>query len=169
VKKSSVIVLVVAAFALSIAAVNLISPKSVKAAVAALIRDVDNQARHPFALACFSSSSASNSVSCEVAVPPGEEMVVQTVNLGSLATTSNTSARLAVSTTTAGNVGYADTVVQDDGFFQPFQSRIVGTLNTTLYADPGTNIVCSMQTKSLNSVQSLAMDCYLTGYYVTLP
>jgi hypothetical protein len=159
VKKQTRILLVVAALAVSIASFSLISPKAVKAAIATLIRDQDNPARHPFTANCFGGS-----VGCAVQMPAGVEVVIQTASVTVQTDLAGTAALVNIVTNIGGNTSSAQWVISN-----PFDRGPVNLLsdvrNLTLYADPNTLVQCSVVANSQISATVLTV----TGYYVTLP
>jgi len=161
----------VAVAALSFASSAMFAPKAVRAAVAALVRDEDNPARHPFVTQCQAAFTTTRNTSCNTApIPAGEEVVIETVSLLSLADPTNHALEAQVFTKTAGTS--FDTylnVITDSGTGQPTFATFQGGQSFRLYADPGTVIGCSAITNGPSPSQSFGLQCYFSGYYVTLP
>lgn len=165
------IVFVVAACVLLAVLCAVVPPQTVRAAIATLVRDQDNPARHPFAASCSTASFSSDTTSCSIQVPAGVEYVVQALNVeGSpvccpyvIPTTSN----VTIMTHTGGalfQARYATT-------FTPYGGGAVWmplTVPLTIYADPGSNIDVSLVTPgSVPGGMNFAVRAQ--GYYVTLP
>jgi len=162
-------------FALGIAVVGLfvasfaaVAPKTVKATIATLVRDEDNAARHPFTALCFLPPTITAGASCSMdPIPPGEEVVIETVNLVGDASPSEFVMRPIVNTTTAGtSESYFFSAVFDDGISQPNHSFFIANESVRLYADPNTSIRCTLENASFTSKD---ISCSVSGYFVTLP
>ena len=157
-----------AACALLVTTFAIVGPRTVHAVTAALIRDVDNAGRHPFIAGCGNNTTGS-STSCNIFVPAGEEVVIQTEALAVTGDPVNKTALATVQTVTNFSTMSAYDSIQDNGLLQPAVSSMAATFNHTLYADPSTNITCTGLTKNTNPTNALVLGCQVTGYYVTLP
>jgi hypothetical protein len=170
-KTRSTIILVAAAVALSFAFTAIVTPKAVKAAIATLIRDQDNAARHPFTTSCFTTSPPTGStlLNCSTpAIPAGEEVVIETVSVSVAAGGGNRVASTQLSVTEGGTSTEIDlNPAFDTGVFQPAQSRMPSSQLLRFYADPGSVIGC---VASLNGPLSASeLLCTFHGYSVSLP
>jgi len=157
-----------AACALLLATFSIIGPRTVHAVVATLVRDIDNAGRHPFVGSCSNTTSGTNA-SCNISVPAGEEVVIQTEVFGAFADPANKFLATAVGTSVGASGIFAYDNIPDDGRYQPTQSDLFSTFAYTLYADPGSTITCSGTTKNSNPTIGLEFNCQVSGYYVTLP
>jgi hypothetical protein len=170
-KFSTTTTVVAAVAALTIASFDIVVPKAVKAAVATLIRDVDNPARHPFTIECVSAVvQNSNTYQCATQfVPAGEEAVVETVAVHGFADATNKVVSVTLSATTAGLVrDYSFGPIIDSGLSQPNTASFGAVQPLRIYGDPGTPIVCSAQTAGTNFI-GFQIVCTVSGYYVSLP
>ena len=161
-----------AACALLVTTFAIIGPRAVRAVAAALIRDTDNPARHPWAASCEPSiGTHSNSLSCNITAPSEEEVVIQNESFGAFneADPDNKTALYSVSSATVGGLSVVNILGTDVGDGQPASSDLVGTGTGTMYADLGTTITCSAVTPHPNPTTGLEFTCSLSGYYVTLP
>jgi hypothetical protein len=166
-------------FAIGIALVGLfvasfaaIAPKAVKAAIATLVRDQDNAARRPFSAQCFSTGSTGNSVNCSTpTIPAGEEVVIESISFQGFASASNSVLVPQVITFESGVQNtFNPNPMTDSGFFQPSAAFFQGGQTVRLYADPGSVITCAGVTRGANPVGvGLVVDCFFSGYSVTLP
>jgi hypothetical protein len=152
-KMRTAIVLVASGVVLSFAFTAIVTPRAVKAAIATLVRDQDNAARHAFNLSCATSTGNE----CSFVVPANVEYVIQSVSL--YAPQATTSAV------------FLQTVVNGTFLNFPFPSTFtranvsIGVINGTFYADPGTtfNVVAS------DGMIGPFVEANVSGYYVTLP
>lgn len=172
-KKSITIVTVVCACALLFASIAVVTPKAVQAAIATLIRDQDNAARHPFSNSCsdLEGFATVSELNCSFQVPAGEEYVIQNVTINTYGeVTSNALIENIVTTVTAGNS------VNSLYYVAPFTSEpspdgIGSTSSLTAYADPGTTV--EVEAKFSSSVVGTGglnfLYANVQGYYVTLP
>ena len=96
--------------------------------------------------------------------------MIQTATFNVQADPKNTKILSWVRTVSAGHAPLANVFNNDTGILQPNASFAAPTLNTTLYAEPGTLISCNALTKAANPLTGLPnFTCVLNGYYVTLP
>ncbi len=167
-----------AACALLITTFSIIGPRAVRAAVATLVQVVntsanpiptvatDNPALTPFSQDCFFAPASNTSIStCLVAVPAGEEVVVQTVSLFANPTNSDTALQTQVLTTLPG-----DQHGVEYGFAQKLTGgSFVATMNATLQAQPSSSIECLVRTQNDNPGAGISGTCYVNGYYVKVP
>lgn len=169
-KISTTTTLVAAVAALTIASLDVVVPRAVRAAVTTLIRDQDNAARHPFTTLCVSAVTTNAVYQCETPfVPAGEEVVVETVAIRGFANPQNSVVGVQLDATTAGQTrSYAFGPISDSGLLQPQVASFVGIQPLHIYADPGTAFTCSGQTAGGNPV-GFQVVCTISGYYVTLP
>jgi hypothetical protein len=167
-KPSAKLAYLTAACALLVTTFAIIGPRTVHAVVATLVRDVDNAGRHPFVASCSGTTSGENTT-CNISVPAGEEVVIQTEVLSAFADPANKLLLTTVGTSVGANTIYAYGNALDDGRYQPTQSELESTFTYTLYADPGSTITCSGNTKNANPTIGLEFNCQVSGYYVTLP
>jgi hypothetical protein len=146
-------------------------PNAVKAAVATLIRDQDNAARHPFTISCLSNFVGTDQASCSTpSIPAAGEVVIETVGFsaGALPST-NTHVEPVVGTTASGvSVVYPLNSIAENGV-SSFKPTFTTTQSVRLYADPGTAILCLGQTKGANPVFGLIVECHFSGYSVSFP
>jgi hypothetical protein len=162
-------------FALCIALVGLIvasfmvfAPRPVKAVMAALVRDVDNPARQPFAARCINTTLTEDS-QCRISVPAGQAVVIQSVSADTEADRMNSVAVIDLFTMVGGrqfNEAYALFPARLN--FNGTQYLSYDARNLTLSADGGTDIICDAET-SLPNPAGLTIRCSVSGYYVTLP
>ena len=165
-KKSTTIVLVAAAFALSFASIAIMIPKAVKAAVATLIRDQDQAARRPFTTTCSSSSGTPITACATPRIPAGEEVVIETVSFFGSADPTNTRLQPQLETTASGVFqSYVFNFIEFSGAGEGFGS----TQPVRLYADPDTPIGCLAFTQGANPLFGLSLTCVISGYSVSLP
>jgi hypothetical protein len=168
-KTRTTIVLVAAAFALALASTSIITPMAVKAAVATLIRDVDNPARQPFATSCSTDPGFGTEVFCKIPVPAGVEVVIQSVSV--VATSDKTNSPVVVSFLTSVGLNELNEIyplfpvsLTPNELF----NRYVDARNLTFSADPGF-IVCVASTNQANPSRGLGASFFVAGYFVTLP
>lgn len=166
--KKNTILIAAASLAVMAASVDLISPKAVRAAVATLIRDQDNPARHPFTSFCFSSGT-SHLLSCSTpAIPAGEEVVVENVSLLGTGDPMNKALSVILTATTSGQpAAYFFDPVFDSGA-RPFVTTFARIQPLRIYADPGTTLDFSASTAGSNP-GGFAIDFTVTGYSASLP
>ncbi|HYX65260.1 MAG TPA: hypothetical protein VE935_13670 [Burkholderiales bacterium] len=133
------------------------------AAVATIVRDQDNPARHPFVTSC--SSEAGINFECSTPpIPAGQQVVIETVSFNGFNVPAGVSVFFpALSTTAAGaRQFYAlDPASVISGVFQQVKSL-------RLYADPGTVITCD-GSPDAGSLFGAEAGCSISGYFVTLP
>lgn len=154
-----------AACALLVTTLAIVGPRAVHAVVATLVRDTDNAARHPWTGAC-SPTAAGQLISCTIAVPSGEEVVIQQVNLQGNADPRTTTVVGGVLATGGGNPEvWSSSPGPDLGFLQPANAYFNVTGAAAMYADPGSNITCQF----LSKTNITTATCFIAGYYVTLP
>lgn len=146
-----------------------LAPRAVHAVAAALVRDVDNPARHPFTTACSGNGSNINFTLCQTpAIPTGEEVVIESVSIAGIGDPGNFVGAANINTTVAGvGQNYSLNPIFDSGLAQPAVSVIQGIQPLRLYADPGTAISCELRTRGPNSF--LQTTCAFSGYTVSLP
>jgi|SRR5215472_11793264 len=169
-KKQIVLVIALVAI-LMLASVSVFAPRSVQAAIATLIRDQDAPGRHPFTATCsaFNSTFASNA-QCSMAVPAGQEVIVQSVSFVGMSDPTNANMAFSITATGAGNdIVPVQLVVNDAGTAQPSKATFPGTQLAWFPADPGTNITCVGLIKGEEAAGKLGLSCNVSGYYVTLP
>lgn len=148
-----------------------LAPRAARGVAAALIRDVDQPARHPFTTGC-SATASGGEVSCDTPVmPSGEQIVIETESLQGVGDPGNAIMSPSLGVTTGGTgLAYAFSAVRDDGTFQPYRTEVDTTTAFRLYADPGTTIACSESTGlNSNPKVGLTVGCSLSGYWVSLP
>jgi len=154
----------------------IVMPKATHAVVAALVRDEDQPARHPFYTSCTVSTATATGVSpftasCSTpAIPAGEEVVIETVSFSVPSGTANPSLWPSLSTTTAGAATTFDLgEVQDAHSNLRADPGFLTTQAIRLYADPGSVIGCSGLVLSLAPGTEMTLTCTLSGYWVSLP
>ena len=168
-KTRSTIILVAAAVALSFAFTAIVTPKAVKAAIATLIRDQDNAARHPFTTLCVSTSTTTISVSCDTPpIPAGEEVVIETVSFRGNADLNNPLLTASIDLQTGG-IRNAFSFIVPSSYSPPFAPVYVATQSARFYVDPGSTISCQFTTPNNNPTFPLAAFCLFSGYSVSLP
>lgn len=141
---------------LTLGFVTVETPKVVHAAIATLVRDQDNAARHAFNQNC--SSNTGNH--CSITVPAGVEYVIQSVSL--YASESNYTALFFSTVVNGTSLAFvAPTVVTSRGV-------AIGVLNGTFYADPQTTINIVASDGTATGTQAFVQGS-ISGYYVTLP
>jgi hypothetical protein len=158
-KTRTTMILVAAVVVLSFAFTAFVTPKAVKAAIATLIRDKDNAGRRPFTTNCSIVGAVFSGICSTLSIPGGEEVVIETVSVTGTTTTPNAPLQVLFSTTAAGvQANYGINVVSSA------LSGLAVTQPVRLYADPGTSIVCSVQTNT-----GFSTVCQFSGYSVSLP
>ncbi len=169
-KKLSKLAFVAFACVLVISAVAVMSPRSVHAVIATLVKDVDTPARHPFTTNCDTGISGTSSASCSTPpIPAGEEVVIETVGIGGSADPTNTKLVVTLTTTAGGASSNYWVVLEDTGIFQTYTSSFNASPQLRLYADPGTPIHMEVRTKGLNPSRGLNAVVDISGYWVSLP
>jgi hypothetical protein len=173
-----------AACTLLVATFAMIGPRAVRAAVATLVQvsnttadpipnsSVDEPARHVWTGTCHFTATNQNIAYCSVPASSNEEVVVQEESYYAISDPTNTfalfTAGVLLSSGFGGNfLAFAQSA--DNGLHQPTGSNYFYTAAATIYLDPGSQLLCSAETKGLNSNVALGGDCYFSGYYVTLP
>jgi len=148
----------------------IVMPKATRAVVAALVRDEDQPARHPFVTFCSTTSPGKYATCSTPAIPAGEEVVIETVSVSGNADPGNLSFLPELTTTSAGTeASFAWDAVTDVGFGQPKFSEFAWAHSMRLYADPGTSLSCQVGTAAANPETLLVLNCHLSGYWVSLP
>ena len=166
-KSQFALVTVIGLFLVSFAAV---APRAVKAAIATLVRDVDNPARQPFAAFCVTGSTGGTQAFCTIAIPAGKEVVVQSVSVSASSASAVSPLLVNLITSSGGNelnelYGLFPLQVSVNGLFNEyFDAR-----NLTFSADGGTNITCFASTNFPNPNNGLNAVFNVSGYFVTLP
>ena len=147
-----------------------LAPKVAKAVAAALVRDVDQPARHPFVTQCDVLGEPSGTARCTTpAIPAGEEVVIETVNFSGLGDPGNFVLVPSVENTEGGiTLVFNFNPMSDSGLDQPSNSQFQETQSVRLYADPGTDIRCQGLTPGANP-GGLFFHCRFSGYTVSLP
>jgi len=170
-KKRVSMIIIASACAVILTSTAVLTPKAVRAAVATLIRDQDNAARHPLAVLC----EANPNPSCSYTVPQGMEYVIQQVSVqdGSTINTGDTNWSLQIGLTTGGQqivyTASPGTIIHiPSRLGAPAFEQIAGAVPTTLYADPGTQITLSVQYLP-STVYTTTPIFWISGYYVSLP
>jgi hypothetical protein len=169
-KKHTVLVVSLLAI-LVLATVAVFPSRAVQAVVATLIRDQDAPGRHPFAATCSATNTTlGNDANCSIPVPPGEEVIVQSVTLAGNSQASNTLMGFAVAATTAGSVTVPfQSVIHDSGLAQPSSSTFLATQLSWFPADPGSKLICDGGTADQEVAGQINFRCTVLGYSVTLP
>jgi len=163
---------------LALLCVILISPKAAHAMVAALVQvtntrsnpvptqDVDTAARHPFTAGCNVYGSSGAFVVCQpTPAPPttGVETVIQSVSISLNQDTGSVQPFVTMLNYNTAGANYS--------FFVPLLAQgpgeWVGSQPTTIYVDPSN--VNPLQCSTLFNNGSATMNCYVTGYTVSLP
>jgi len=169
---------------LAAALVSVLAPKATHALVATLVQvantsanpvpnsSVDEPARHVWTGTCHFTATNQNIAYCSVPASSNEEVVVQEESYYAISDPTNTfalfTAGVLLSSGFGGNfLAFAQSA--DNGLHQPTGSNYFYTAAATIYLDPGSQLLCSAETKGLNSNVALGGDCYFSGYYVTLP
>jgi hypothetical protein len=170
-KTRSTIILAAAAVALSFAFTAIVTPKAVKAAIATLIRDQDNAARRPFNTFCQNFEISTSNTRCFTPnFPAGEEVVIETVSVNAEADPMNTQLVFSFTTVVSGVTSlYPLSPMADGGIFQPSRSTFGITQSARVYADPGTSIGCAVATNGSNTKNPIGVQCFFSGYTVSLP
>ncbi len=171
-KKLSKLAFVAFACVLVISAVAVLSPRSVHAVIATLVKDVDNPARHAFTTSCSFASTGFSATCTTPAIPTGEEVVIETVGISAFADPSNTKIVVTISTTVNSVTSHWSFSAADNGKSQPVQSNFAENPQLRLYADPGTTIQFDVGTKGTNSTpggSDLEGTASISGYWVSLP
>jgi hypothetical protein len=148
-----------------------VSAHAVQSAIATLIRDQDAPGRHPFTATCSAfNSTLANNAQCSMAVPAGQEVIVQSVSFVGMSDPTNANMAFSVIATGAGNATVpVQLVVNDAGTAQPSKASFPGTQLAWFPADPATNITCAGFIKGEEAAGKLGLSCNVSGYYVTLP
>jgi len=155
-----------------LASIAVVAPKAVRAAVATLIRDQDNTARHPWAAECLI-TSASPQGSCAYSLYAGNEYVVQNVTLQVPPGSSFSAVTFSAFCTSAGvlNTFLAATIPAAG---TASNATAYQTFPVTAYCDPqGASSSGGVQAAVGLSGASPSLgnpaQVWLSGYYVTLP
>jgi hypothetical protein len=155
-KKRATILLMAAACALLLTLTATVAPKAVKAAVATLVQNVDQPARHVFSGQC---EAAPGGDSCTFQVPAGVEYVIQNLTYQASA---GGSGAIALSTKAGGNImvrGYP-VVPATAGYCNYWTTPV------TAYADQSTTITIFFPNHSTSPCVNFAI---IEGYHVTNP
>jgi hypothetical protein len=162
-KTTVTLIFVTASCLAMLVSIAVVAPKAVRAAVATLIRDQDNAARHAFVDSCTFPASGAG-LFCAMRLQPGAEYVIQNVTVQAGA--SGATGVVAELTTTI--EGSRPNAV----LFQAIPLIVSGeaeqTYNIVAYADPGTDVVCGLEGRPSSAIIS-NLTCTISGYYVTLP
>jgi hypothetical protein len=175
------VILCLGVAALILAAVASLAPKSVAAAIATLVRDQDNPARHTFQASCASNGFPGPTgfivASCSIPVPAGQEYVITSATVSG--TSSTFDPVLVGITTTAGGVGAGAITGAGTAVITPYNSAaIVGyssgatatfvyETHGAIYADAGSSITVSAYPFVFGP--QLGVQLNVQGHYVTLP
>jgi len=154
-----------------LASIAVVAPKAVRAAVATLIRDQDNAARHSWVGACTISSI--NNPNCVVPLSAGNEYVIQSVTLQLAYGSSFNSVVLSAFCTSGGAVNTflsANVPAVSSGGYV-FANQ---TVPVAAYCDPlGVSSLGGVQGSiaplAANPSLSSGAQIFFSGYYVTLP
>ena len=174
-------IICVAGAALIMAGAASLAPKAVAAAIATLVRDQDNHARHTFQASCVSSGFPGPTgfvvSSCSIPVPSGQEYVITSATVSG--TSSTFDPVLVGITTTAGGVGGGPITGAATAVITPYNSAaVVGYINSAqatfiyethgeIYADAGSSITVSAYPFVYGP--QLGVQLNIQGYYATLP
>jgi len=179
------VVFCVGVAALTLAAVGSLVPKAVATAIATLVRDQDNPARHTFQAHCVSNGFPAPSgqivANCSIPVPAGREYVI------TAATASGTSSTfdpvLVAMTSDTGGVSAGTITGSGSAVVTPYNSAVIGGYNENatatfvyethgpIYADAGGFITVSAYpfVHGLLGGPGVSVQMNIQGYYVTLP
>jgi len=164
-----------------------LAPKATHAVAAALVqvtntaanpvpnKDVDEPARHPFSASCTGdfATALSFSATCNIPVPAGEEVVLQSESFSSTTQPSGccgpiTQVLNILTTTSGGTAAQMQAVSNQNTTNGSGAPEHDAAYTWTLYADPGTDIGCT-GFLGANTSDGGHTTCYVNGYYVTLP
>jgi hypothetical protein len=164
-RKTTFTIIFVATVCVTImASIAVVAPKAVRAAVATLIRDQDNAARHPWTGTCLILSPAG---SCEMPLSAGNEYVIQSVTYYQSGSGFNATIVGAACTTGGSYTNILSGVIPA---FTTGPSSVIAyqTFPVTAYCDPGgQGVIISVSANG--STTSYSSTVYANGYYVTLP
>jgi hypothetical protein len=163
-----------------VATLALVTPRAAHAVAAALVQvtntsanpvpnqDVDAPGRHLYQSTCVTTTgdSLGKQFVCTLpAVPANRELVIQTVSI--LAEAPNPPAIGQLEITAGGVESVAAFPVVNSGLTEFGTAIGTATQPLTLYADPGTQPICSVLVASAPTIP--AMTCTVSGYTVSLP
>lgn len=158
---------IAAALIVALGIVALVARPAMAQLRAALVKDVDNPARQPFAAGAFPSFSGRLAAESFLTVPAGKRGVIEHVSCVNVLDASNNFVRLQVDVTTDGNLNSHQFVHSNVGpsigdlevwsFSQPVR----------VYADPGTEVELNVFRRV--GTGSGNVECYISGHYVDLP
>jgi hypothetical protein len=137
-------VLVVLAAVVLVSTVAVLTPRAVHALTAQLVQNVDSPPRNPWTGTCSISYTNYGSSVCYIATPPGYEVTIQTVTFSGTSSLRYEQVTLTLTTTTAGQSvnpawnNQIDHVIAQ--FLGPGITQYASSLQTTLYADPSSQI-----------------------------
>ena len=163
-RKTYSLIFVAAACAALLVSIAVVTPKAVRAAVATLIRDQDNAARHPFVF----EQTCSNVCSFFGGSTPDQEYVIQNVSVQGFGS-GFTELGTAINCITAGQVNVVLDAISP-GFTGFFNNGVLvrQSFPMTNYCDGSGTIVVEVSFYGAPS-QSSSADVFVSGYYVTLP
>lgn len=148
-----------------------LAPKAVHAVAAALIRDEDQPARHPFITDCFAESSptASFEAGCSFTVPAGGELVIETITVNGSADPTNKLLSSTLQVFTAGSEElFTLNPIADNGSLEPVASNFQAVQTARFYADAGSTVSFGASTPATNR-NTMVIVYRVSGYIVSLP
>jgi hypothetical protein len=163
-KKTYSLILVAAACAVLLVSIAVVTPKAVRAAVATLIRDQDNAARHPFTFF----AECTGSINCNEfdGSTPGQEYVIQNVSVNGIGT-GFTDVRIEGTCQTGGQ-GSAFLFALVPGLaLLPSNLLVEQSFSVTAYCDGSRPI--SVFPFFYGPNPDGLVQITISGYYVTLP
>jgi hypothetical protein len=144
-----------------------LAPKTVHAVAAALIRDEDQPARHPFTIDCEVDSPSFSGI-CSFTVPAGGELVIEEITVAGSAATTNKLLSSYLQVFTAGSEEFFTlNPIADNGSLEPIASSFLAEQNVRFYADPGSTVTFEASTPATN--ERLTVFYRVSGYIVSLP
>jgi hypothetical protein len=144
-----------------------LAPKAAQAVAAALIRDEDQPARHPFTIACEVDSPSFSGI-CSFTVPAGGELVIEAITVDGSADTTNKLLSSFLQVVTAGSEElFTLNPIADNGSLEPSGSDFQAVQTARFYADAGSTVTFAASTPATN--QRLTVFYRVSGYIVSLP
>ena len=144
-----------------------LAPKAVHALAAALIRDEDQPARHPFTTSCELDPPSFSGI-CSFTVPAGSELVIEAISVDGSADTTNKLLSSFLQVFTAGSEEFFTLKpIADNGSVEPIASDFQALQTARIYADAGSTVTFEAATPATN--RRLTIFYRVSGYIVSLP
>lgn len=147
--------------------ITALAPRAAHGVAAALIRDEDQPARHPFTTDCEVDAPSFSGI-CSFTVPAGGELVIEEITVDGSADTTNKILSSFLQITSAGS-GESFTLnpIDDNGSVEPIAADFQAQQNVRFYADAGSTVTFVAFTPGTN--QRLTIFYRISGYLVSLP